>query len=60
MIRWKIEKFIVGDYVKLTNLPQGYERLEGTVGIITDINRELYTVYNSDYMIFEVEIKRGE
>ena len=55
MIRWKIEKFIVGDYVKLTNLPQGYERLEGTVGIITDINRELYTVYNSDYMIFEVE-----
>ena len=48
MIRWKIEKFIVGDYVKLTNLPQGYERLEGTVGII-------YTVYNSDYMIFEVE-----
>lgn len=55
MIRWKIEKFIVGDYVKLTNLPQGYERLEGTVGIITDINRELYTVYNSDSMIFEVE-----
>lgn len=55
MIRWKIEKFIVGDYVKLTNLPQGYERLEETVGIITDINRELYTVYNSDSMIFEVE-----
>ena len=44
MIRWKIEKFIVGDYVKLTNLPQGYERLEGTVGIITDINRELYSI----------------
>lgn len=55
MIRWKIEKFIVGDYVKLTNLPQGYERLEGTVGIITDINCELYTVCNSDSMIFEVE-----
>lgn len=55
MIRWKIEKFIVGDYVKLTNLPQGYERLEGIEGIITNINRELYTVYNSDSMIFEVE-----
>lgn len=55
MIRWKIEKFIVGDYVKLTNLPQGYERLEGAEGIITNINRELYTVYNSDSMIFEVE-----
>ena len=55
MIRWKIEKFIVGDYVKLTNLPQGYERLEGTEGIITNINCELYTVHNSDSMIFEVE-----
>ena len=52
MIRWKIEKFIVGDYVKLTNLHQGYERLDGAEGIITNINHELYTVYNSDSMIF--------
>ena len=55
MIKWKIEKFIVGDYVKLINLPQCYKCLEGTEGIITNINRELYTVYNSDSLIFEVE-----
>ena len=57
MIRWKIEKFIVGDYVKLTNLPQGLRNaFEGKFeGIITNVNRELYTVYNSDSMIFEAE-----
>ncbi len=55
MIRLNIEKFIVGDYVKFINLPQGYRGYEVIEGIITDINHKLYTVHSSDSMVFEVE-----